>query len=200
MNIHDPYLNAGAKPKFRRGTTGAGCLLIHGFSAAPAEIGWLGDHLHERLNMTTYVPRLAGHGTDPHHMRRVRWQDWYATVYDGYELLAAQCDQVFVAGISMGGLLALLLMASEQSKIEAGAVLAAPVYYSHNRVAATRYLKYLQPMKAMPDHTTLPGVLRKEQERRGEPIIGRTHYDVWSLQAVAQLYALTLQVRQNLPR
>ncbi|MEM6284416.1 MAG: alpha/beta fold hydrolase [Chloroflexota bacterium] len=200
MNIHDLYVSEGAKPKFRRGGTEAGCLLIHGFSAAPAEITWLGDHLHETLNLTTYAPRLTGHGTDPQHMRRMHWPDWYASVCDGYELLAAQCEKVFVAGISMGGLLALLLMACEESQIEAGAVIAAPIYYKHNRVAATRYLKYLQRMKSMPDKSTMPDLLREEQERRGEPVIGRTHYNVWSLQAVAQLYDLTLIVRDHLPQ
>ena len=98
INLDNPYLTTGARPIFRRGDTAVGCLCVHGFSAAPTEISWLGDYLHDQLNMTTYTVRLAGHGTDADDMQRMRWEDWYLSVWDGYQLLADQCEQVCVAG------------------------------------------------------------------------------------------------------
>lgn len=198
MNIHAPYLTQGAKPTFRKGSTHAACLCIHGFSAAPAEINWLGEHLHQTLGITTYTPRLAGHGTTPEDMRRMRWRDWYMSVRDGYELLANQCDHVYIAGISMGGLLTLLLASAQDTQPAGLAVIATPVVYTHNRVAQAQLLKWFIRMKDMPDNSSLPGIVREEQERRGEDVIGRTHYNRWSISAVAELHDLTLAVRDNL--
>ncbi len=38
----------------------------------------------------------------------MRWQDWVTSVEDGYYLLKGWVDQVFVVGLSMGGILSLL--------------------------------------------------------------------------------------------
>lgn len=197
MDIHRPYLSSGAKPLFWRGSR-VGCLCLHGFSAAPTEISWLGEHLHRTSGMTVYVPRLAGHGVDAEHMRRMRWQDWYLSARDGYELLRNQCDVVFVAGISMGGLLALMLAAAADTDIRGAAIIAAPTHFVSQDIYLTPFIKYVQPMRPMPDITNLPEVVRAEQARRGEPVIGRTHYAVWSMAATAELVTLAAEVREQL--
>jgi carboxylesterase len=51
--------------------------------------------------------RLAGHATRPADMVRSRWQDWLLSVEDGYNLLHSCTDQVFLLGLSMGGVLSL---------------------------------------------------------------------------------------------
>lgn len=193
----DPYLGEGARPILRRGGTATGCLCIHGFSAAPTEISWLGDHLYTHQNMTTYSVRLAGHGADPTHMQRMSWQDWYLSVWDGYQLLADQCEQVHVAGISMGGLLTLLLAASE-AKIASAAVIAAPIFFKSKQVHFAKYLKWFRRMTHMPDVTNLPEIVRAEQAKRGETVLGRTHYDMWSVGAVAQMVRLSEVVNARL--
>ncbi len=87
--------------------TKAGCLLLHGFSAQPEEMRFLAEdlsaHGHAVLNQ-----RLAGHGTDPRDLARVRWTDWLASVEDGLAVLRGLSDSVFVIGQSMGGMLALV--------------------------------------------------------------------------------------------
>ena len=40
-------------------------------------------------------------------MIRSRWQDWLLSVEDGYNLLRSCTDQVFLLGLSMGGVLSL---------------------------------------------------------------------------------------------
>jgi len=46
-------------------------------------------------------------------MNTTRWRDWYASVEEGYRRLRAECERVFVVGLSLGGVLALHLGANE---------------------------------------------------------------------------------------
>jgi carboxylesterase len=83
------------------------CLLIHGYTGAPKEMRWMGEYLGN-LGYTVLGVRLAGHATQPEDMSRMRWQDWVTSVEDGYYMLKGWVDQVFVVGLSMGGILSLL--------------------------------------------------------------------------------------------
>ena len=114
----------GAEPQFYRGNQ-IGCLVLHGFMASPNEVGWMGQHLAEE-GYTVYVPRLTGHGINPEHMTRMRWQDWYGQVLDSYHILRQQCEQVYIIGHSMGALLALLLAADDRLTVDGVIVAAAP--------------------------------------------------------------------------
>ncbi len=84
------------------------CLLIHGFTGAPKEMRWMGEYLH-RQGYTCLGVRLAGHATRPEDMARARWTDWTASVEDGYNLLCGVTDDIFLVGLSMGGILSLLM-------------------------------------------------------------------------------------------
>lgn len=83
-----------------------GCLLVHGFTGAPTEMRWLGEFLNQQ-GYTVLGVRLAGHGTKIEDMIRCRWPDWVSSVEDGWHLLQNTTDQIFVIGLSMGGLLSL---------------------------------------------------------------------------------------------
>jgi carboxylesterase len=83
-----------------------GCLVTHGFTGAPKEMRWLGEYLNHQ-GYTVCGIRLTGHATQPPDMVRSRHQDWLLSVEDGYNLLRACTDQVFLLGLSMGGVLSL---------------------------------------------------------------------------------------------
>ena len=83
-----------------------GCLVTHGFTGAPKEMRWLGEYLN-RQGYTVCGVRLNGHATKPEDMIRSRWQDWLLSVEDGYNLLHSCTSQVFLLGLSMGGVLSL---------------------------------------------------------------------------------------------
>ncbi len=83
-----------------------GCLVTHGFTGTPKEVRWLGEYLN-RQGYTVCGMRLNGHATRPEDMIRSRWQDWLLSVEDGYNLLDACTDQIFLLGLSMGGILSL---------------------------------------------------------------------------------------------
>lgn len=119
MNIVQPE---AAPFFFKRGKIG--CLLIHGFTGAPAEMRWLGEQLAEEGYSTLGV-RLFAHGTNQKDMLRAKWHDWYLSVVDGYYLLKEECDQIIVIGLSMGGVLALLL--GSEFPLSAIAALSTPI-------------------------------------------------------------------------
>jgi len=191
------YLTAGAKPFFHRGSS-VGCLCLHGFAAAPAEVRWLADHLVQQLGWTVYAPRLAGHGTQERDLIRTRWQDWYATALDGYEILRQQCEHVFIAGFSMGGMLALKL-ASEVS-IEAVAVLSAPLWFDRSQVRLVQLLHPFFPMWNIEHDQALAQAILDEQQARQEPVIGRTHYKRWATSAIDQVHQLAQVACECAPR
>jgi carboxylesterase len=104
-----PQIIATAEPFFLPGkgaNAKTGCLVTHGFTGAPKEMRWLGEYLNG-LGYTVCGIRLNGHATKPEDMIRSRWQDWLVSVEDGYNLLRSCTDQVFLLGLSMGGVLSL---------------------------------------------------------------------------------------------
>lgn len=96
-----------AEPFFFPGNK-IGILLIHGFTGTPKEVRLMGESLNQK-GYTCLGIRLSGHATDPEDMRRSRWTDWTASVEDGFHLLRGITDRVYLAGLSMGGVLSLLM-------------------------------------------------------------------------------------------
>jgi carboxylesterase len=58
------------------------------------------------------LPRLPGHGTTVEDMATTGWDDWSGVAEAAYQDLAARCDRVVVAGLSMGGTLTAWLAAA----------------------------------------------------------------------------------------
>ncbi len=102
---------------------------------------------------TVLGPRLAHHGTNAADMNRSRWWDWYYSALDGWHLLNGVCDQVFVIGLSMGGLTALLLAAN--NPVAGVVVMSTPgIYRDQRRMRLARYLWRLKPLLGKPEAET----------------------------------------------
>jgi carboxylesterase len=114
-----------------------GVLLIHGFTGAPTEMRLIGDYLHG-AGYTVSGPLLPGHGTRVEDMNRYRWTDWLREAEQSYEALRVRCEQVFVAGLSLGSLLAVHLAA--KTPAPQGIVLYSPPAFLPDRRA------YLAPL------------------------------------------------------
>ena len=113
----DPLIVPGAEPFFFPGGSPGdapggpvGCLLLHGFTAMPEEMRWLGESLAGHGHAVLGV-RLAGHATHPADLARTRWTDWLISVEEGLAILRGVTDQVYLIGQSMGGMIALVAAA-----------------------------------------------------------------------------------------
>lgn len=103
-----------------RGDGRKGVLLIHGMTGAPAEMRPVARRLH-RAGFAISAPMLAGHGSDRNALLKTNWRDWLGSVREAYKRLAAEVDEVYVAGICAGGALGLALCA-EFPEIKGAAV------------------------------------------------------------------------------
>jgi carboxylesterase len=121
---------AGAEPFLFRGGP-VGCLLVHGFTAAPQEMVRLGAHLANH-GYTALGVRLAGHGTNLDDLARTRWTDWLASAQDGLDLLSGMCNRIVLLGLSMGGLLSILL--AEQTPPIGLVLMSTPTLVPPNRL------------------------------------------------------------------
>jgi carboxylesterase len=93
-----------------------GALLIHGLTGMPNEMRPIEKVLGE-LGCTVSVPMLAGHGAGQKELLATGWKDWLQTTKDALGELSKNCDVIVVGGLSMGGLLPILL-AVENHKVK----------------------------------------------------------------------------------
>lgn len=112
----------GAEPWTHDGGP-AGALCIHGFTGSPSSMRGIAE-AYAAAGFTVELPRLPGHGTTVEDMITTGWDDWSGAVLAAYERLAARCERVVAAGLSMGGALALWL-AQERAEL-AGVVAVNP--------------------------------------------------------------------------
>lgn len=108
-----------------------GVLVSHGFTGSPASVKPWGQFLAER-GYAVSVPRLPGHGTTWEEMVPTRFEDYYEALSGELDALRARCDVVVVAGLSMGGCLAITL-AERRGADLAGIVLVNPAVASTNK-------------------------------------------------------------------
>ncbi|MEH0110155.1 alpha/beta fold hydrolase [Tersicoccus sp. MR15.9] len=87
-----------------------GVVVCHGFTGSPVSVLPWARHLAD-AGFAVRVPLLEGHGTSWQQLNRTSWQQWYGSLVTAYHDLADQVDRVAVAGLSMGGTLALRLAA-----------------------------------------------------------------------------------------
>ena len=104
------------------------------------------------------MPLLPGHGTRWQDLNDVAWTDWYAEAEAALDRLRADCEAVVVAGLSMGGSVALRL-AEERGSQVSGVVLVNPfVSSTRKELAALPVLKHVVPsLRGMVNDIKKPG-------------------------------------------
>ena len=110
----------------KRGSTGV--LLAHGITGAPTEMKPLVRKLVSD-GYTVSCPQLAGHCSSLTELKQTHWEEWYATLDSALDVLRSECDQVFVSGLSMGALLALMLASRRPADIAGVVTLSATFFY-----------------------------------------------------------------------
>ena len=95
----------------------SGVLLIHGLTGTPTEMRFVGNGLN-RAGFSVLGMQLAGHCGDEADLLATGWRDWYASVIDAAARMREQVDHLFVAGLSMGSVLALKLAIEHPDKVD----------------------------------------------------------------------------------
>ena len=165
-------------------TGDVGVLFLHGFTGSPASLRpWA-----ERTAAAGYrvsLPRLPGHGTIWQELAVTSWHDWYDWADREYRRLRAECDRVFVAGLSMGG--ALALRVAEQHPDVAGLMLVNPaVLHAEPRQYLVPLLRHLVP--------TVAGI-GNDINKAGQD---EHSYDTVPVNAVHEMHRLWADVRSTL--
>jgi carboxylesterase len=162
-----------------------GCVLLHGFTAAPKEMRLLGEYLAAR-DITVRGVRYAGHGTSPQDLARTTHHDWIASAEAAVSELRGHCAQVWSIGLSLGGLISLYL--AEQHLVDGVCAIAPAIYPPDRRMALARLLTPFMPY------------VRKGLADLQDPIALAEHadYELFPTRAVAELNALMRQTRRQL--
>ena len=164
-----------------------GVLLSHGFTGSPASMVPWGRHLAAQ-GFAVAVPRLPGHGTIWQEMNTTGWADWYGELDQAFDKLRANCDQVVVGGLSMGGGLVLELAARRAPDVAGVILVNAAVASSNKQLLAVPVLKRVLPSI---------GSIGNDIKKPGQDEHG---YDRTPLRALASMIAGWKQLREQLPQ
>ena len=167
-----------------------GCLLTHGFTGAPKEMRWMGEFLNTQ-GFTCLGVRLNGHATKPEDMIRSKYQDWMLSVEDGYNLLKGSTDQIILIGLSMGGILSLLM----STRLDADGVFVMSTPYRLPDDPRLRFIKEISLfLKYMP---------KSDSPDEGwfdkEAFSGHISYPKNPVRPIAELKELLQKMRAALP-
>ncbi len=161
--------------------------MLHGWTGSPAHFGLAAQFVNGQ-GFPVVVPRLAGHGTSVHHMADTGWKDWVRSALEGFYELSGESERVHVVGLSMGGLIGLLLAAT--CNVASVTTINAPQRLHNRRVLLSRLYR---------------GSRRIRPAERDEPPPGEVgeywvQYDDSPVGTVPDLLDLMNAARRALPR
>jgi carboxylesterase len=179
-------LSLPARPDLNGGRS-VGVLLVHGYTGSPASMKPWAHALAEH-GYAAEVPLLPGHGTKWQDLNKVAWTDWYVEAEAAFDRLQSSCEAVVVAGLSMGGAVALRI-AEERGDSVAGILLVNPFLSSiRTELHVLPVLKYVVP--------ALRGVVndikKPDQDEHG--------YDRLPLRGLAEVTSMWKKVVPDLAR
>lgn len=167
----------GRDKPYRRGV-----LLIHGLSDSPYHMRHLAAFF-QRMGFRVMAVLLPGHGTQPGDLLGVSWKEWAKAVAYGADCVAAEADELFLAGFSAGAALS-VLQADGDVRVR-GLFLFSPAFEIDPRAKWANLHKlysWLYPKAAW--------VSRMQDSDKYK-------YESFCKNAAAQMYALTRALPQN---
>ena len=177
-----------ALPRIMEGSGDRAALLIHGFTGSPHDMRFLGERLNDS-GWTVSIPRLPGHGTSGRDFLNTTRRDWLRRAIDAYADLRSSFAHIDVCGLSMGGVIAIILASRFPVRRLA---LAAPA------VDVTSRLMWAAPWIG----PFVPRVDKEpDPEDLADPALSRLTREYWSAQwnrPAAELYRLMKQARRRL--
>ena len=200
---------------FMPGRNGRAVILIHGLTGTPAEVRFLAWFLNTH-GYTVSCPRLANHGQPLHILKMTRWEEFYASVRKSYEELRADHDEIFVSGLSLGALLALLLAEEMQAGVAGVSCLSptlfydgwnVPWYYFFLPLASRTPLRNFTYFKEEPPYGLKSAQIRAKVHEFYEHAdihdmhdVDRFGYPFFPVRLLAELHRLVAHLEPRLPR
>ena len=151
-------------------------LLLHGYTGTPYDMRYLAERLSQQ-DYAVFVPRLPGHGTNRRDFLQSKDDDWLREAIDGYLTLQAMGKPVHVCGLSMGGVLALLL--AERFPIRKVCLCAPAIVVKNPMMKWTPFLKHVVKTTKRP---------RVEYD---EAFLNTLHCEYWSDHLIEKLADLS---------
>jgi carboxylesterase len=135
-----------AAPFALPGDNGEAVVAIHGFTGIPGHWRLAAEVLNQH-GYTVVAPLLPGHGTSVADMERHGAADWLRTVVDA-ALSVRDHRRVHLAGLSLGGLLAIL--AAGPTNAATITTISAPIRFRHRSIYLAPFLHHFRPYTAWP--------------------------------------------------
>ena len=122
--------SSNGKGLFFEGTNGSAVILIHGLTGTPNEMKYLATYLNKR-GYTVICPKLANHGESLWLLKNTTWQEFYASLKEVLTTgdMAGFQGPIFISGLSMGSLFALMLADEFRDRICGVSCLAPTLFY-----------------------------------------------------------------------
>ncbi len=118
-----------------------GCLVIHGFGGSTHEVEPLAIYL-EKKGYDVVYPILKGHTGKREDMKNANYLQWIDTAEQELIKLQANCDDIYIIGFSMGGLIAFNL--AEKYNIKSIVTVNTPIYYWNMKRILTNLIEDLR--------------------------------------------------------
>ncbi|MDD5680427.1 MAG: alpha/beta hydrolase [Candidatus Omnitrophica bacterium] len=125
------------------------CILVHGLTGTPREMAYVAKGLNEN-GYSVKALLLDGHNKPLSVLKRKTWQDFYAGIREDFLKCQAEYDNIYVAGLSFGALLSLMLAHEFPEKIRAVTCFSPTLFFNGWGVPKARVLlplAYFTPLK-----------------------------------------------------
>lgn len=190
----------------------SGVLLIHGLTGTPNEMRFVAKGLR-RQGFTVECVQLAGHCGTEADLLKTGWRDWFASVEAAADKLLSEVDHLFVAGLSMGSVLALKYAIEHPEKVSGLGLYGTTFFYDGWGIPHVAKLSFLLPIfdrlhigKKNAFIETFPYGLKNERLRRsvsekmlsGDSEAAGLAGNPWP--SLAEFYRLSAYVQKNLHR
>lgn len=129
------------RPFYHKGGD-SGILLIHGFTGSAAHMRKLADELSGRGH-TVRTINLPGHAQTEADMAKADWQQWLQAAKEASYEMMQEARTFTVCGLSMGGVLALLV--AQQMKVDACVTISAPMAVKNRLLPLSKLCAPLMP-------------------------------------------------------
>lgn len=143
-------------------------LLLHGFTGHSADVRMLGRFLNSK-GYTCYAPIYRGHGKSPEDLIEAKAEQWWEDVKNAYLYLKGEgYEKIAVAGLSLGGVLALRLACTHP--LEAVVTMCSPMFFDNEEQLTIGFKQFAKDYKQLEgkDEATIQEEMGELLERSKE--------------------------------